>query len=155
MYLKIDLIRLLLWLIAPIPFIIKSFCMKKHSADWLILSAIFLLLFHVSSYSQNIGIGTNDPKARLHITDSNVLFTANAILPVSPNDPPVSGTGTRMMWYADKAALRAGGVNGPHWDKIYVGNYSFAAGYNVAAEGVSSIAMGTSCEAGGDESITI
>ena len=113
------------------------------------------ILSTVTSYSQNIGIGTNIPKARLHIADSNVLFTANAVLPASPNDPPVTGTGTRMMWYADKAALRAGGVNGPHWDKIYIGNYSFAAGYNVAAEGVSSIAMGTSCEAGGDEAITI
>ena len=129
--------------------------MKKYSVVLAILFASFFLLFHLNAYSQNVGIGTTLPKARLHIADSNVLFTANAILPVNPNDPPVTGTGTRMMWYADKAALRAGGVNGPHWDKIYVGNYSFAAGFNVAAEGVSSIAMGTSCEAGGDEAITI
>ena len=129
--------------------------MKKYSVAGLIISASFLALFHFNSYSQNIGIGTNNPKARLHLADSNVLFTANTVLPASPNDPPVTGTGTRMMWYADKAALRAGGVNGPHWDKIYTGNYSFAAGYNVAATGASSIAMGTSCEAGGDESVTI
>src|SRR6185436_16539527 len=120
-----------------------------------ILVLIVIVLVVGNSYAQNIGIGTNNPKARLHIADSSVLFTANAVLPVSPNDPPVTGTGTRMMWYADKAALRAGGTNGPHWDKLYIGNYSFAAGFNVAAEGVSSIAMGTSCEAGGDESITI
>ena len=129
--------------------IIKSFTMTK------ILVLIASVLGMGSSYSQNIGIGTNNPKARLHVADSSVLFTANAVLPVSPNDPPVVGPGIRMMWYADKAALRAGGVNGPHWDKLYIGNYSFAAGFNVAAEGASSIAMGTSCEAGGDESITI
>jgi len=133
----------------------KPFCYYKSITLVRIYILFSLVLSVAFSYSQNIGIGTINPKARLHIADSNVLFTANAVLPITPNDPPVIGPGTRMMWYADKAALRAGGVNGPHWDKIYIGNYSFAAGFNVAAEGVSSIAMGTSCEAGGNESITI
>ena len=113
------------------------------------------ILSTASSYSQNIGIGTNNPKARLHIADSSVLFTGIAPLPFSPHDPPVTGAGTRMMWYPDKAAFRTGGVSGDHWDQIFISNYSFAAGYNVIAGGVSSIAMGTNCTSQGDESVSI
>jgi len=58
-----------------------------------ILSVIAFVLSVVLSYSQNIGIGTNNPKARLHIADSSVLFSANSILPIAPHEPPVSGTG--------------------------------------------------------------
>src|SRR4030095_11629094 len=53
-----------LWLLAATPFNTKSLCMKKLSAAWLILPASFLLIFHLTSFSQNIGIGTTTPKAR-------------------------------------------------------------------------------------------
>jgi len=129
--------------------------MKKYLVAGLILSASFLLLFQFNTYSQNIGIGTNNPKARLHIADSSVLFSGNVPLPVLPHDPPLTGAGTRMMWYPDKAAFRTGGVAGTHWDRIFVGNYSFAAGYNVVAFGAASIAMGSICHANGDESIAM
>jgi len=119
------------------------------------LILIISVLSMISSYSQNIGIGTTNPKARLHVADSSVLFTANAVLPASPNDPPVTGPGTRMMWYADKGAFRAGGVSGALWDKAFIGNYSFAAGYNVSARGASSIAMGESSDASGPGSIAM
>jgi len=150
-----NLFRQELWLLATTPFLMKSFCMKKYSVAWSILTACLFLLFQFSAYSQNIGIGTSNPKARLHIADSSVLFTANNVLPVSPRDPPVTGSGIRMLWYADKAALRSGGVVGSHWDRDNVGNYSFAVGYNVVALGPSSIAMGSSCTASGDESVAI
>ncbi|MBK7040698.1 MAG: hypothetical protein IPH46_09560 [Bacteroidetes bacterium] len=67
------------------------------------------------------GIGTTNPSARLHVADSSVVFTGPASLPVIPSMPPLSGAGTRMMWYADKAAFRVGSVSGNQWDKDSIG----------------------------------
>lgn len=102
--------------------------------------------------AQNVGIGTTTPIARLHVADSNVVFTGAANLPVSPGSPPISGAGTRMMWYTDKAAFRAGNVNQNQWDKDSIGNYSFAAGAGAQAKGISSIALGNFSKANGDYS---
>ena len=30
---------------------------------------------YFTSHAQNVGIGTNTPKARLHVSDSSVVFT--------------------------------------------------------------------------------
>ncbi|MEO6252235.1 MAG: tail fiber domain-containing protein [Ferruginibacter sp.] len=109
--------------------------MKKLILLTLILSSQTLL-------AQNVGIGTTSPQARLHVTDSSVLFSATGNLPVTPGNPPIEGVGRRMMWYADKAAFRAGYVNGMQWDKINIGNYSCAFGIDNIASGNYSTAMG-------------
>ncbi|MEO6254279.1 MAG: hypothetical protein ABIO79_13280 [Ferruginibacter sp.] len=96
------------------------------------------------------GINTSTPLAMLHVKDSSVLFTGAATLPATPGNPPVSGAGTRMMWYPDKAAFRVGGVTNLNWDKDSIGNYSFAAGVNTRAIGSASIAMGSNTTASGD-----
>ena len=71
--------------------------------------------------AQNVGIGTLLPKARLHVADSSVVFTAAYNLPFTPGPTPVSGPDSRVMWYVDKAAFRAGVVKP---DEIYGdGNY--------------------------------
>jgi hypothetical protein len=59
------------------------------------------------------------------------------------------------MWYADKAAFRAGFVNGTQWNKDSIGNYSFASGFNSKAKGFGSIAMGNTNSATGDYSTSI
>lgn len=102
-----------------------------------------------------VGIGTNSPLARLHVADSSVVFTGQNTLPLSPRNPPVSGAGHRMMWYADKAAFRVGGVLGTIWDKDSVGKYSFASGYSTKAIGESSSALGYFTVADGDYSAAI
>lgn len=89
-----------------------------------------------------VGIGTNYPAARLHVESESVLFKGPSTLPNTSGDPPVSGVGNRMMWYADKAALRAGGVAGSGWDNDSIGSYSVAFGYNNKAKGYSSFAGG-------------
>jgi hypothetical protein len=99
-----------------------------------------------------VGIGTNTPLAKLHVQDSSVLFSGPANLPSSAPAPPVSGTGNRMMWYAEKAAFRSGGIDFLHptlWNTDSVGLYSVAAGYNVMAKGSSSVAFGSGCSANG------
>lgn len=95
----------------------------------------------------NVGINTTTTQAMLHAKDSSVLFSGAATLPVTPGNPPLSGAGTRLMWYPDKAAFRVGRVTGLNWDKDSIGYYSFAAGYNVIAEGLLSTAIGSSTSA--------
>jgi hypothetical protein len=86
--------------------------------------------------------------ARLHVMDSSVVFTGPAISVSLPDVlPPVSGEGRRMMWYAPRGAFRAGGVSSTQWDINAIGNYSFAAGFNTQASGVSSVAFGSSARA--------
>ena len=138
--------------------------MKKY-----FLTTAALLLCLIGLKAQNVGIGTTTPIARLQVTDSSVLFSASASLPVSPGNPPVQGSGRRMMWYADKAAFRAGIAFGNQWDKdsigvlsvalgnstIAKGESSFASGWASSASGLASTAMGTSNIASGNYSTTI
>jgi hypothetical protein len=62
---------------------------------------------------------------------------------------PVSGAGTRMMWYPEKAAFRAGDVTGTQWDADYVGFSSVGLGHNATASGDYSTALGYSTTASG------
>jgi len=91
--------------------------------------------------AQNVGIGTTDPQARLHVADSNVVFTGFGFTQ-SNRFPPVSGPGTRMMWFAPRAAFRVGYASGTNWDRDSIGNYSFAVGYDTKAKGDRSFATG-------------
>lgn len=108
-----------------------------------------LVSFCVQAQIGKVGINTATPQAMLHVKDSSVLFTGAATLPVSAGNPPVSGAGSRMMWYPDKAAFRAGNVNFTQWDKDNIGDYSFATGRDTRAIGDGSTAMGEVTEASG------
>ena len=57
-----------------------------------------------------------------------------------------------MMWYPGKSAFRAGYVSTTNWDDVYVGQYSFSAGYNTRASGLYSVAFGINSIAGGEGS---
>jgi uncharacterized protein (TIGR02145 family) len=116
----------------------------------------FIFLFiSIMVDAQNVGIGTTTPFARLHVTDSSVLFSAPGATPGLQGLPPVQGSGRRLMWYPYKAAFRVGYVSGVQWDKDSIGNYSFASGYNSKAKGLNSTAMGTNTTASGDYSSAI
>jgi hypothetical protein len=61
------------------------------------------------------------------------------------NDPgplPVSGYGTRLMWYPSLAAFRAGATGADQWDLPNIGPMSVALGEGPTAEGRASVAMG-------------
>jgi hypothetical protein len=100
----------------------------------------------------NVGIGTTNPLARLHVADSSVLFSAEDLPPATPGNPPASGEGRRMMWYAGKAAFRTGYVINNYWNKDSIGNYSFAAGFNLKARGVATAAFNYQSQAIGNYS---
>jgi trimeric autotransporter adhesin len=59
------------------------------------------------------------------------------------------GGGTRMMWYPQKAAFRAGIADGSEWDDANIGSYSIAMGSGTTASGSFSTAMGVSTIASG------
>jgi hypothetical protein len=104
----------------------------------------------------NVGIGTTSPAALLHtqgtgIGQGNVVFVGQH-KDTNPGNPPVSGEGTRMMWYADKSAFRAGYVGDSQWDAANIGFFSIATGYNNTASGDYSTAMGATTTASGEKS---
>jgi len=97
-----------------------------------------------NSNTGNVGIGVSTPSARLHVADSAVVFTGSDTEP-SPLPGvtiPVQNAGTRMLWYPQKAAFRAGYVNGTNWNKDNIGLFSAAFGYNTMAAGDHSFAVG-------------
>jgi hypothetical protein len=105
-----------------------------------------------------VGIGTNNPSAMLHIQgkgtgEGNVVFVGEG--KGSPGNPPVSGSGTRMMWYPHKAAFRVGDVEGAHWDAANIGYASVAMGINTTASNDFSTAMGYGTTASGGSSTAI
>lgn len=76
---------------------------------------------------------------------------------------PMSGSGTRAMWYPFKGGIRAGGVDGVQWDDANFGfysaafgsnsiasaTYSFAAGGNTSATNIGAFAVGVNSVASG------
>jgi hypothetical protein len=90
---------------------------------------------------QTYGLGTGE---------GNVLFMGE--WKGAPGLAPASGPGTRMMWYPDKAAFRAGRVTGTQWDSENVGYYSSALGLNNKAFGWFSNAWGSVTTASGSQS---
>lgn len=109
--------------------------------------------------SGNIGIGQIMPDAKLHITNGALLVEGAiggvpqkwtfAQTPdptdgacVGPWTRSELGAGTRLMWIPEKAAFRAGAVNGPDWNTANIGQYSIAMGYKVKATNENDIAIG-------------
>ncbi len=98
--------------------------------------------------AQSVGIGTLVPQARLHVADSNVLFTGPMnVVEATAWPPPQQGPGARLMWYPQKAAFRAGLVFGNHWDKDSIGLLSVALGNSTKAKGESAFASGAGTNA--------
>jgi hypothetical protein len=89
------------------------------------------------------------------------VYTGNSTGPLctsggsAVNCIPAEGAGTRMMWYPEKAAFRAGYVNGTQWDDANIGLYSLAIGQNSRASGDNAVAMGVRSTAANGSSLAI
>lgn len=120
-------------------------------------TVIFCSCINLFGQTGRVGINTATPQALLHVNDSAVVFTG--YLPLIAEaitlSPPVSGAGTRMMWYPGKAAFRSGSVDGSQWNKSSVGRYSIATGFNTEARGLGSVSMGLSSVAYSDGTVAI
>jgi hypothetical protein len=118
-----------------------------------------MLLIAGKLLSQNVGIGTNTPSALLHTHGlqtggGNVLFEGSVKMQ-NPGPAPISGGGTRMMWYPDKAAFRAGSIVGSQWDAANIGYYSVALGLGTVALGNGSFAVGQGTVSEGDGAVAM
>lgn len=122
--------------------------------------AIIVLTFTMrTSNAQGVMISNDpdapDPAALLHVYGpendggGNVLFQGECKDSFYQGDPPAEGSGTRFMWYPDKAALRAGQVTGGQWNESQTGEHSVALGYNTTARGEFSLAAGHNTSATG------
>jgi hypothetical protein len=65
------------------------------------------------------------------------------------------GSGTRMMWYPQKASFRAGYVNGTQWDDANIGYFSVAIGQQVRASGDGGVAFGVRSTAAGSSTFAV
>jgi hypothetical protein len=118
----------------------------------ILIITIALLLFQYSATSQNIGMHTTTPLARLHVDLGSSL--ANGVLFTGAESSsggtfPSLGAGNRFMYYPMKVVFRAGYVDGTQWDNANVGSYSFAFGYNPIARSPATCAIGDGVIAGG------
>jgi hypothetical protein len=87
-----------------------------------------------------------------------VLTSGGAILAsgnTTTGTTPAIGAGTRMMWIPNRAAFRAGAVNGTQWNDINIGFNSAAFGNNCIASGMNSFAAGNSSSAGSNSAISM
>lgn len=114
------------------------------------------ILLGLQLHAQNVGIGTSQPKARLHVADSSVLFTSQTPLNLGTLISPLEAGGIGFMWHAPKAVLRVGEATGNQWsaylsgplsssfgsNNTALGKGSFIAGENNATSGIYSIALG-------------
>ncbi len=113
--------------------------------------SLYVISFFIqfSVIAQNVGIGTTNPLARLHVVDSSVLFSAPGDIPATPHNTPISLGGRRLMWYADKAAFRVGYAVYNEWDSVNIGKYSVGMGYGNMATGLYSASIGHGSGASG------
>lgn len=61
--------------------------------------------------------------------------------------PAQEGSGTRLLWFPQRAAFRAGTILETQWDGANIGDASVAIGYNNRASGAYSTAFGINCTA--------
>ncbi len=129
-----------------------------------------------TNVTSRVGIGTHFPRANLHVNNSDAIFTGKSwgdfwsdFSSGTVGDPAVSGSGSRMMWYMDKAAIRGGIVSGTNWDKdsigigslgigldgIASGQFSMTVGMACAARATNAVAMGNHCQANGAASFAM
>lgn len=88
----------------------------------------------------------------LQILDDGGLLAPD---PTGTSAIPATGAGTRLMWFPEKYAFRAGRVSGSHWDADSIGSGSVAFGSNTTATHGSSVAMGSNSAARGYSSVAL
>lgn len=81
-----------------------------------------------------------EPKATNGILSKN--NSAVTLPTAQPMALPDSGAGTRLMWIPNQSVLRAGTVTGDQWNRLNVGRWSFATGFNSEARADYSSSLG-------------
>ncbi len=98
-------------------------------------------------------IGTATPEFKLTMAGDGGIIARGTY--GSGSSLTTAGAGTRLIWYPQKAAFRAGYINGTQWNNANIGNYSAAFGYNNTAIGDISFAAGGSNSVNGNSAIVL
>lgn len=121
--------------------------------------AMGAIALSLTTYTANgqVGIGTALPQTRLHVHDGSILGTSKNMDPQNhPYDPsnptPIEYA---VKWFHDKGALRvvSQAVGGGILNPLTTGNFSFASGFEVSAQGVAGTALGIKTSANGRASL--
>ena len=124
----------------------------------LALPALALLMVAAPVAVPNAARAQATPAATIENADGDVVLESyddGALLAPRTKQGgaiPAEGGGTRMMWYPDKAAFRAGFVEGDEWNDSNIGPWSVAFGVNTTASGFQSTAMGRNTTASSERS---
>lgn len=130
--------------------------LSRYMPATTVTSAFALFLSSGISYAQ-VGIGTTQPQAMLHVHDGSILSITPQLAPdnnpyYNPAFPdPVE---FKMKWFHDKGAFRSIGerVGNGGFDPQVVGKYSFASGFESFATGLGATAFGLKTLASGKAS---
>ena len=98
---------------------------------------------YLYNLDKKIGIGTSTPDDKFHADIGKEGFQVTGTYDAGTTTN-FSGAGTVMAFFANKAAFRAGRVKEDNdaWNDNYIGNYSFAGGLDVRAEGTYAASFG-------------
>jgi hypothetical protein len=121
------------------------------------MSTVGLFLLSNISSAQ-VGIGTTQPQAMLHVHDGSVMSSTPPLDPInSPYYNPAfpDPVEYRMKWFHDKGAFRSMGFHtgSGALDPAITGKYSFASGFECFATGVGATAFGLKTLASGRASL--
>jgi hypothetical protein len=94
------------------------------------------------SFANTLYVPYNGAIKSVNLGENNLSLQGYLLINGTKSGTPILGAGTRLMWIPNKAAFRAGAVDGSQWNVGSIGNYSTAMGYNTMASGFSSMAMG-------------
>lgn len=113
---------------------------------------------NLSTYTLQQNINTNGKYISGDGTKTGIQVGGNGLVVATgyytgANTNITQSTGAQMIWTPNKAAFRAGYINGPSWDDINIGRWSAAMGYNTKASGIASLAMGYRSVASGSYSV--
>lgn len=107
-----------------------------------------------------VGIGTANPQAKLHVYDGSALFTYSNPDPAenpfydASSPEPIHYS---VKWFHDKGAFRVLNeqVINQGFDPAKIGKFSFASGFEAEAQGVGAISVGVRTSASGFASAAI
>lgn len=87
--------------------------------------------------------------------DGGALFGGSYDGGTNSGGVAAEGAGTRMLWYPQKAAFRAGHINGTQWDDANIGYFTVAIGQEVRASGDGGTAFGVRSTAAGSSTFAV